>query len=72
MDSDEREAARLWRVFKTVHEMVKDRVTLITHPQGFVVSKAELELSLDDFKGSFLKGGVIEYVLMADDQVDLA
>ena len=28
MDIEDREAIRLWRVYKTVHEMVHDRVTL--------------------------------------------
>ena len=52
MDLDEREASRLWRVYRTVHEMVSHR--------GYLVSKAELELSLDKFKELYSRGGVIE------------
>lgn len=28
--------------------------------QGFVVSKAELEMPLDEFKGTYCKGGLVE------------
>lgn len=27
MESDEREIVRLWRIYKTIHEMVQDRVS---------------------------------------------
>nr|KAJ3422497.1 DNA-directed RNA polymerases II 24 kDa polypeptide (RNA polymerase II subunit 5) [Polyrhizophydium stewartii] len=51
MDED-REASRLWRVYKTVHEMVSHR--------GYMVSKAELELSLDEFRQQYTKNGFID------------
>jgi DNA-directed RNA polymerases I, II, and III subunit RPABC1 len=38
---DSQETARLWRVHKTVSQMVHDR--------GYIVSQANLELSLVDF-----------------------
>jgi DNA-directed RNA polymerases I, II, and III subunit RPABC1 len=46
------EISRLWRVYRTVHEMVSDR--------GFLVSKSELEMPLDQFKGQYTTSGVIE------------
>jgi hypothetical protein len=49
---DSREITRLWRVYKTVHEMVSDR--------GYLVAKSELEMSLEDFKQTYTTGGVIE------------
>ncbi|ODV64274.1 DNA-directed RNA polymerase core subunit RPB5 [Ascoidea rubescens DSM 1968] len=42
MDETEREASRLWRVYKTVKEMVRDR--------GYNISREEIEISLDEFK----------------------
>ncbi|KAI9102815.1 RNA polymerase [Phlyctochytrium arcticum] len=51
MDGD-REAARLWRVFRTVGEMVRDR--------GYVLGQTELEMSLDEFKMSKVSAGVVD------------
>ncbi|KAJ3190363.1 DNA-directed RNA polymerases II 24 kDa polypeptide (RNA polymerase II subunit 5) [Gaertneriomyces sp. JEL0708] len=52
MSDIDREAARLWRVWKTVHELVKDR--------GYSVSDRELELSLDEFKATHIRGDVVD------------
>ena len=46
------EISRLWRVYKTVHEMVSDR--------GYLVSKYELELPFEDFTENYSTGGFIE------------
>ena len=63
------EAARLWRVNRTVHEMVKDRVRMILHKddcygfrltlygQGFQVSDEEIEMDLATFKATYANGG---------------
>ncbi|KAJ3060396.1 DNA-directed RNA polymerases I, II, and III subunit RPABC1 [Podochytrium sp. JEL0797] len=54
MDED-REASKLWRVHKTVYQMVADR--------GYLVGDHELTLSLEDWKADHYRAGVIEYVL---------
>ena len=46
------EISRLWRVYKTVHEMVSDR--------GYLVSKNELELPIEDFTDTYSTAGLIE------------
>jgi DNA-directed RNA polymerase I, II, and III subunit RPABC1 len=51
-EMENREIIRLWRVYKTVHEMVSDR--------GYLVAKSELEMSLEDFKQTYTTAGVIE------------
>ncbi|KAK9321876.1 RNA polymerase [Lipomyces orientalis] len=42
MDEAERQASRLWRTFRTVKEMVKDR--------GYDVSEEDINMTLDDFR----------------------
>lgn len=51
-ESGEREAARLWRAWRTVHEMVQDR--------GYELSDEEVKISFDDFKSQYAgsDGGV--------------
>ncbi|KAJ3024654.1 UNVERIFIED_CONTAM: DNA-directed RNA polymerases II 24 kDa polypeptide (RNA polymerase II subunit 5) [Siphonaria sp. JEL0065] len=51
---DDREAVKLWRVHKTVHEMVADR--------GYLVGDHELNMSLEDWKGDHYRNGVIDRV----------
>ncbi|RKF58971.1 DNA-directed RNA polymerases I, II, and III subunit RPABC1 [Golovinomyces cichoracearum] len=41
-EASEREAAKLWRAWRTVHEMVQDR--------GYELSEDEVKISFDDFK----------------------
>ncbi|KAI8911602.1 RNA polymerase, partial [Gorgonomyces haynaldii] len=45
-------STRLWKVYKTVHEMVSDR--------GYLVSQNELELTLEDFVQQYSKNGQID------------
>ena len=53
MDSSsvDRETTRLWRVSKTVHQLVHDR--------GYVVSQAELEMTLPEFVTTFAPTGSV-------------
>jgi DNA-directed RNA polymerases I, II, and III subunit RPABC1 len=57
-EAGEREAARLWRAWRTVHEMVQDR--------GYELSDEEVKISLEDFKSQYtLQGeGIIEYATL--------
>jgi len=49
MDSTvDRDTVRLWRVHKTVHQLVHDR--------GYVVSQAELDMTLSEFIQTFGAG----------------
>jgi DNA-directed RNA polymerase I, II, and III subunit RPABC1 len=54
-EAGEREAARLWRAWRTVHEMVQDR--------GYELSEEEVKISLEDFIEKFRDDGEggIEY-----------
>jgi DNA-directed RNA polymerases I, II, and III subunit RPABC1 len=52
-EAGERETARLWRAWRTVHEMVRDR--------GYELSDEEVKITLDDFKYKFETDGVVEY-----------
>lgn len=58
-EAGEREAARLWRAWRTVHEMVQDR--------GYELAEEEVKISFDDFKAKFstTDGTIIEYALPA-------
>lgn len=47
-EAGERETARLWRAWRTVHEMVQDR--------GYELSDEEVKITLDDFKNNFGAG----------------
>lgn len=51
-EAGERETARLWRAWRTVHEMVQDR--------GYELSDEEVKISFDDFKSQYTgsDGGV--------------
>lgn len=46
------QAARLWKVYRTVHEMVGDR--------GYLVSTAELNMGLDEFKDQYCRSGAVD------------
>jgi hypothetical protein len=55
LEAGEREAAKLWRAWKTVHEMVQDR--------GYELTDEEVKITLEDFKTQFTGAdGSIEYV----------
>ena len=68
--ADGDETARLWKVSKTIHELVKDRVSGFqrssclkahNHSQGFSVSDEEINMSLDRFRQLYGNNmGVIE------------
>lgn len=45
LEAGERESARLWRAWRTVHEMVQDR--------GYELSEEEVKISLQDFKNKY-------------------
>lgn len=50
----DREVTRLWRVHKTIHQLVHDR--------GYIVSQAELEMTLQEFVSTFAPtGSILEY-----------
>ena len=51
MEAYDRETVRLWRVHKTAHHMVHDR--------GFVVSQAELDMTLPEFVSTFGVGNAV-------------
>ncbi|PWN27766.1 putative 25 kd subunit of DNA-directed RNA polymerases I, II and III [Jaminaea rosea] len=52
MADDERQISRLWRVNRTIHELVKDR--------GFLVADNEIDMSLDQFKQDFASSGSVD------------
>ncbi|GAA5859531.1 hypothetical protein JCM5296_002169 [Sporobolomyces johnsonii] len=47
-DDAERETARLFRVSRTIHELVRDR--------GYLISDEEIKMSLDEFKQQYAGG----------------
>lgn len=54
LEAGERESARLWRAWRTVHEMVQDR--------GYELSEEEVKISLQDFKNKYTgDDGTIRY-----------
>jgi len=54
-EAGEREAARLWRVYRTVKEMVKDR--------GYELTEEEVGINFDEFKRKYVTdNGEIMYV----------
>ena len=48
-EAGEREAAKLWRAWKTVHEMVQDR--------GYELTDEEVQMGFDAFKNKFSNQG---------------
>jgi len=53
-EAGDRESARLWRAWRTVHEMVQDR--------GYELADEEVKISLDKFKETYSgSDGTIEY-----------
>ncbi|KAG2175101.1 hypothetical protein INT44_007579 [Umbelopsis vinacea] len=53
MDTEARtEVARLWRVYKTIHQLVSHR--------GYLVSQSELEMDLDTFRDTFARTSDID------------
>ena len=70
--SDQDESARLWKVNRTIHELVKDRVRppppparthLIRCAQGYQVSDDEIHMDLASFRSHYAnQTGVVECV----------
>ncbi|KAJ1899898.1 DNA-directed RNA polymerases II 24 kDa polypeptide (RNA polymerase II subunit 5) [Kickxella alabastrina] len=56
MDTDSREISRMWRVYRTVHQMCKDR--------NYLVAASELDRSLDDFRAQFAPSGKVDRTRM--------
>lgn len=53
-EAGEREGVRLWRAWRTAHEMVQDR--------GYQLSEEEVKITLDEFKAKFGDGdGNVSY-----------
>ncbi|KAJ7746394.1 RNA polymerase [Mycena metata] len=50
--SEQDETARLWKVNRTIHELVKDR--------GFQVSEDELNMDLNTFRDTFASNGSVD------------
>ncbi|WFC99079.1 DNA-directed RNA polymerases II 24 kDa polypeptide (RNA polymerase II subunit 5) [Malassezia yamatoensis] len=50
--NEEREAARLWRINRTIHELVADR--------GYEVADEEINMDLDTFKAEMSTNGVVD------------
>jgi DNA-directed RNA polymerase I, II, and III subunit RPABC1 len=49
IDAGHREAQLLWRAWRTVHQMVRDR--------GYNMLDEEVEISFEDFKSKFGEAG---------------
>jgi len=52
MDAEAREVTKLYRAYKTIHEMVHDR--------GYLVSQNELDMTLQQFQEKYAQTGVVE------------
>jgi DNA-directed RNA polymerase I, II, and III subunit RPABC1 len=58
-EAGDREAARLWRAWRTVHEMVQDR--------GYELAEEEVKISLEDFRSKYSGAdGSVEYAPRAE------
>lgn len=44
-DAGQKDAVRLWRAWRTVHEMVRDR--------GYELADEEVDMNFEDFKDKF-------------------
>lgn len=45
-EAGNRETARLWRAWRTIHELVQDR--------GYVLSEAEVKITLEEFERQYM------------------
>jgi len=78
----ERVLNRLWRAWRTVHELCRDRVrrlggasweTLqLTNLQGYELTDEEVEISYEDFKAQYSDSGLEAYVLFFLDTQELS
>ncbi|PVU96375.1 hypothetical protein BB561_001223 [Smittium simulii] len=52
MEAEAREVSRLWRIYKTIYQMCRDR--------GYLVGQRDLERDLDSFKMEFAPNNVVD------------
>ncbi|KAJ2373617.1 DNA-directed RNA polymerases II 24 kDa polypeptide (RNA polymerase II subunit 5) [Coemansia sp. RSA 2607] len=56
MDSDSREITRMWRVYRTIHQMCRDR--------GYLIAASDLNRTLDEFRSQFASSGKVDRTRM--------
>ncbi|KAJ1719563.1 DNA-directed RNA polymerases II 24 kDa polypeptide (RNA polymerase II subunit 5) [Coemansia erecta] len=56
MDSDAREITRMWRVYRTIHQMCRDR--------GYLIAASDLNRPLDEFRSQFASSGKVDRTRM--------
>ncbi|KAG0259275.1 hypothetical protein BG011_002740 [Mortierella polycephala] len=56
MDTESREIVRVWRVYRTVHQLCNHR--------GYLISQAELDQDLESFRGMFATHGKVNRAAM--------
>ncbi|KAJ2704284.1 DNA-directed RNA polymerases II 24 kDa polypeptide (RNA polymerase II subunit 5) [Coemansia spiralis] len=54
MDFDSREVARMWRVYRTVHQLCRDR--------NYLVASSDLDRTLEQFRAEFAPSGRVDRV----------
>ncbi|KAI9471658.1 DNA-directed RNA polymerases II 24 kDa polypeptide (RNA polymerase II subunit 5) [Coemansia sp. RSA 989] len=52
MESDAREITRMWRVYRTIHQMCRDR--------NYLVASSDLNYTLDQFRTQFAPSGKVD------------
>ncbi|KAF9102515.1 DNA-directed RNA polymerases II 24 kDa polypeptide (RNA polymerase II subunit 5) [Mortierella sp. AM989] len=52
MDNESREIVRLWRVYRTIHQLCNHR--------GYLISQAELDQDLESFRATFATHGKVD------------
>ena len=57
---EERETARLWRINRTIHELVADRVCTFPLIQGYEVADDEINVDFVTFKAEMTTNGVVD------------
>ena len=66
------ETARLWKVNRTIHELIRDRVSprlsfpytgALNARKGFGVAEEEIGMSLEEFKAVYGRGQAVECAL---------
>ncbi|KAJ2805081.1 DNA-directed RNA polymerases II 24 kDa polypeptide (RNA polymerase II subunit 5) [Coemansia guatemalensis] len=54
MDSDTREITRMWRVYRTIHQLCRDR--------NYLIANSDLTRTLDQFRSEFASSGTVDRV----------
>jgi DNA-directed RNA polymerase I, II, and III subunit RPABC1 len=52
MDADLQEVRRLWKVYRTIHQLCHDR--------GYLVSQADMEMDYEQFRSQFARNNVVD------------